>query len=107
MKPARLRIAAWEDLASAYEYYEQASQHEGSNLILNRFIDAVAKAQTHIERNAGTGFPRYAEVMRMEGLRHWPIGKYPYSFFYIERADSIDVIRVLHLNSDIPKHLQT
>lgn len=104
MKTARLRVAAWEDLAGAFEYYEQLSA-EGSHLILTRFIDAVAKAQTHIERSPGTGFPRYAEVMRMPGLRHWPIGKYPYSMFYIERADTLDVLRVLHLNSDIPAHL--
>ena len=34
--------------------------------------------------------------------RFWPLGRYPYLVFYIERDEQIDVWRVLHEKRDIP-----
>ena len=52
------------------------------------------------------GSPRYAFELRLEGLRAWPLRKYPYLVFYVEREDHLDVWRVLHAQRDIPAWVQ-
>ena len=66
------------------------------------FIDALERAYAHIGRHPATGSTRYAHELNLPGLRSWPLTRYPYLVFYIERSDSIDVWRVLHGQRDIP-----
>jgi toxin ParE1/3/4 len=66
------------------------------------FIDALEDAYRHIARHPGSGSPRYAHELRLPGLRSWPLRRYPYIVFYVERDDDIDVWRVLHDSRDIP-----
>jgi toxin ParE1/3/4 len=42
----------------------------------------------------------------LAGLHVWPLSRYPYLVFYVERADHIDVWRVLHGHRDIPSWMQ-
>ncbi len=42
----------------------------------------------------------------LPGLRCWPVKRYPYLVFYVERDDHIDVWRVLHGQRDIPAWLR-
>ena len=37
----------------------------------------------------------------IEGLRSWPLRRFPVRWFYIERADFIDVIRLLGERQDL------
>ena len=66
------------------------------------FIDALEQAYAHISRHPATGSPRYAHALDLPGLRCWPLTRYPYLVFYIERAECIDVWRVLHGQRDLP-----
>ena len=66
------------------------------------FIDALEDAYTHIARNPATGSLRYAYELNLPAMRFWPLTRYPYLVFYIERIDHIDVWRVLHGKRDIP-----
>jgi toxin ParE1/3/4 len=66
------------------------------------FIDALEDAFTHISRQPASGSPRYALEMNLPGLRSWPLTRYPHLVFYLERADHVDVWRVLHGKLDIP-----
>ena len=66
------------------------------------FIDALQRAYGHIGRHPETGSSRYAAELNLPGLRFWPLKKYPHLVFYLERADHIDVWRVLHGQRDIP-----
>lgn len=66
------------------------------------FVDALEKAYVHIGRHPGAGSPRYAHELNLPGLRVWPLTRYPYLVFYIERPDHVDVWRVLHGQRDIP-----
>lgn len=66
------------------------------------FIDALEKAYAQLGRHPGTGSPRYAHELNLPGLRAWPLTRYPYLVFYIERPDHVDVWRVLHGQRDIP-----
>ena len=36
----------------------------------------------------------------------WPLRRYPYFVFYVEREDHLDVWRVLHAQRDIPAWMQ-
>lgn len=71
------------------------------------FIDALELANAYIARHPGTGSPPYAHALSLPGLRSWPLTRYPYLVFFIERDDHIDVWRVLHGQRDIPAWLDT
>jgi toxin ParE1/3/4 len=45
---------------------------------------------------------QYGHELGIPGLRSWPLKRFPQLIFYIERADHIDVWRVLHGERDIP-----
>ena len=70
------------------------------------FIEALEQAYRYISRHPATGSPRYAHEIDLPGLRSWPLTRYPYLVFYVERADHIDVWRVLHGQRDIPAWMQ-
>ena len=70
------------------------------------FIDALEKAYSHIGRHPATGSPRHAHELNLPGLRSWPLTRYPYLVFYVERPDHIDVWRLLHGQRDIPAWMQ-
>ena len=70
------------------------------------FIEALEEAYHHIGRQPGTGSARYAHELDLPGLRSWPLTRYPYLVFYVEREDHIDVWRVLHGQRDIPAWMQ-
>ena len=70
------------------------------------FIDALERAYGHIGRHPATGSPRYAHALNLPDLRSWPLTRYPYLVFYVERSDHIDVWRVLHGRRDIPAWMQ-
>lgn len=44
--------------------------------------------------------------LNLPGLRAWPLTRYPYLVFYVERSDHVDVWRVLHAQRDIPAWMQ-
>ena len=55
-----------------------------------------------IERYPAAGALRYAELLNVEGLRCSAIERFPYLVFYFERADFLNILRVLHQHRDIP-----
>jgi toxin ParE1/3/4 len=97
------RELALRDVEQAVAYY----LNEGAPSAALGLIDALEKAYAHIGRHPGTGSPRYAHELNLAGLRFWPLIRYPHGVFYIEKADHIDVWRVLHGQRDIPAWLQT
>jgi len=101
-KPLILRTRAEQDVDGALAYYLS----EGAKQAALGFIDALEHAYARISRHPGAGSPRYAHELQLPGLRHWPLLHYPYSVFYVERPDHIDVWRILHNARDIPVWLQ-
>ncbi|HSX95014.1 MAG TPA: type II toxin-antitoxin system RelE/ParE family toxin [Hydrogenophaga sp.] len=100
-KPVVPRVLAIGDVETALDHYLSEA---GSN-VADGMVDALDKAFVHIGRQPGTGSPRYAHELNLPGLRSWPLTRYPYLVFYIERDDHIDVWRVLHAKRDIPAWL--
>jgi toxin ParE1/3/4 len=104
MKTAVRLQQAIEDIEAAIDYYQSVSD---SDILANRFIDALEHATHHIERRPGTGSPRYANTLNLSGLRCWPLSRFPYALFYLEHPTHLAVLRVLHTQSDIPASLRS
>jgi toxin ParE1/3/4 len=100
-KPIVPRYEANRDVDAAIDYYLAESAAQAAS----GFVDALEQAYAHISRNPGTGSTRYAHALNIPGLRFWPLTRYPYLVFFIERDDHIDVWRVLHGQRDIPAWL--
>ncbi len=101
-KPVIPRALAREDVDRAIAYYlEQDADKAALGL-----IDALERAYKRLSRHPGSGSNRYAHELNLPGLRSWPIKRYPYVAFYVERPSYIEIWRVLHGKSDIPSWLQ-
>ena len=98
VKPVIPRALANRDIDQAIDHYLD----EGGERVGLGFIDALEKAYRHIARHPASGSPRYAQELDLPGLRAWPLKRYPYLVFYVERDDHIDVWRVLHSQRDLP-----
>jgi toxin ParE1/3/4 len=101
-KPVIPRAVANRDIDQALLHYLD----EGADRAALGLIDALERAYAHISRHPATGSPRYAHELSLPGLRTWPLTRYPYLVFYLERPDHIDVWRVLHMRQDIPAWMQ-
>lgn len=101
MKPLVRRRRADRDVQEAVDYYLQNAPEYAL-----AFIDALEQAYRRIQRQPGTGSPRYAHELNLPGLRFWGCKRFPYLVFYFESKDQIDVWRVLHGSRDIPDWLR-
>lgn len=101
-KPVIPRERAERDIDEVIAHFLE----EGSEQAALRFIDALERAYSHLGRHPGSGSPRMAEELDIPGLRTWPMGRFPYLVFYLERDDHVDVWRVLHGRRDLPAWLQ-
>jgi toxin ParE1/3/4 len=97
-KPVSRRERADRDIEDAVGYYWAEA---GTEAALG-FLDALERAFQHIAGHPATGLSRYAHELDLPGFRAWRLRRYPYSVFYVERDDHIDVWRVLHGERDIP-----
>lgn len=102
MKRVVLRLAAERDIESGLDYYLGSA----GAAVARRFVGAVDTAFLHISEFPATGSPRFGTLLDIPGLRSWPLDKFPYVLFYVERDSHLDVIRVLHQHSDIPPQLR-
>ena len=99
--PVVLREAAARDVEEALTHYEQ----EAGATIARSFITALERAFLHIALHPASGSPRYATELGLPGVRSWPVDRFPYLVFYVQRQGSIDVWRLLHAQRDIPAWL--
>ena len=101
-KPVVPRALASRDVVEALDYYV----NEATEQAALGFVDELESAYDHIGRHPATGSPRYGHELNLPDLRCWPLRRYPYLVFYVERGDCIDIWRVLHQKRDIPAWLQ-
>jgi toxin ParE1/3/4 len=100
-KPVVPRERANRDIDEAVEYY----LNEGGETAALGFVAALERAWRHIAHHPAAGSARYAHELGLPGVRSWPLKRYPYLIFFVERDDHIDVWRVLHGRRDIPAWL--
>ncbi len=101
-KPVVPRERANRDVEEAVAYYVR----EGGKQVALGFVAALERAYRHIGLHPATGSPRHAHELNLPGLRCWPLRRYPYLVFYLDRPRHIDVWRVLHGQRDIPAWMQ-
>ena len=97
MKPALLRPKAFDDRRAEVRYYRQQG---GSRLALT-LVKALNEALDQIETEPGMGSPRLGKRLELRGLRTWRIAKFPLLWCYFERADHLDVVRLLGERQDL------
>jgi len=101
-KPIIPRELASRDVEDAVDYYLS----EGGEAAALGFVEALEHAYLHLVHQPDSGSPRYAHELNLPGLRSWPLQRYPYLIFYVERANHIDIWRILHGHRDIPAWLR-
>jgi toxin ParE1/3/4 len=101
-KPVIPRARARRDIDEAVAYY---LEHASERIALG-FIDALERALAQVARHPASGSPRYAELLDLPALRAFPLRRYPFILFYVERESSIDIWRVLHGERDLPTWLR-
>jgi toxin ParE1/3/4 len=97
-KPVVPRALAVQDVEDAIGYYLKQDARQAALA----FVDALEDAYAILGRHPGIGSARYAAELQVPGLRSWSLPRFPYVIFYVERADHVDVWRVLHGHRDIP-----
>ena len=97
-RPVIPRELANRDIEEALDHYLD----QGGAAVVHGFIDALERAYQHLARHPASGSSRHAHELDLHGLRSWPLKRYPYLVFYLERETHIDVWRVLHAERDIP-----
>jgi toxin ParE1/3/4 len=97
-KRLRFRELALVDVEAATQWY---AQQAGERAALG-FLDALDAAYAHIERHPATGSPRWGLELEVPDLRSRPLDRFPHLVFYVERANYVEVWRVLHGARDLP-----
>ncbi|MGN6549939.1 MAG: type II toxin-antitoxin system RelE/ParE family toxin [Pararhizobium sp.] len=97
-----LRERAERDIDDVLAYYLKEA---GDGVALS-FVDHLQAAYRRLAAYPAAGSLRYAYELGFAGLRFVPLKRFPFLVFYIENADQIDVLRVLHAERDIPPTLR-
>lgn len=97
MTDIRLRPLAEVDLVERSEYYRS----EGGDILGERFFNAAIEALRDIERIPGAGSLRIGEMAGIDGLRPRRLERFPCGWFYFERSDHVDVVRLLAYAQDL------
>jgi toxin ParE1/3/4 len=101
-KPVLLRRLAAIDVDAAIDYYAR----EAGAAVALRFVGALERAYERIGRAPAIGSLRYAQELSLPGIRIRRVAGFPYLIFYVEKAEAVEVWRVLHARRDIPAWLQ-
>jgi toxin ParE1/3/4 len=97
LKPALLRPQAQRDRQLEVRYYRK----EAGSKVAMRLVVATNRALDQVELEPGIGSPVIGKVLDIPDLRTWRVAKFPLLWFYLERADHLDVVRLLGERQDI------
>lgn len=97
MKPAALRPQALRDQQGEVRYYRK----EGGSRVAVKVAKATNAALDQIELDPGIGSPALGKHLGIPELRTWRVAKFPLLWCYFDRADHLDVVRLLGERQDI------
>jgi toxin ParE1/3/4 len=101
-KPLVERRLARHDIEDAIDFYAV----EAGETVALEFVGALETAYRLITDHPATGSTRYAFELNLPDLRSRRLQRFPHIIFYVERADHIDIWRVIHGHRDIPEWLR-
>ena len=90
-----------EDIDDAIAYYLR----EGATGAAIGFVDELQRSTDLMAQHPAIGSPRFAIEMNIAELRSLRLRRFPYVVVYLEDADAVRVVRVLHSSRDIPAAL--
>lgn len=90
------------DIDAAFEYYLA----EAGASVAGDFVNSLENAITHLSRHSRIGSTRYAHELDIPDLRSWPLKRFPYLIFYADMPTHVEIWRLLHSHTDIPKWMQ-
>ncbi len=96
------RRRARRDIQLAVAYYLE----EAGPPVARAFLASVEAAYNRIAEAPRIGSPRFGYELGFPGLRTKPVDRFPYLVFYVEQVDQVDIVRVLHAQRDIPRHME-
>lgn len=97
MKPAILRPQALRDRQIEVRYYRKVA---GAKVAV-RLVNAANAALDQIELDPGIGSPVVGKTLGIPGLSTWRVSAFLLVWFYFERDDHLDVVRMLGERQDI------
>ena len=97
MKPAVLRPQALRDQQGEVRYHRK----EVGTRVAVKLANATNAALDQIELDPAIASPTLGKVLGIPGLRTWRVSKFPLLWCYFERADHLDVVRLLGERQDI------
>jgi len=96
VKPARRRAQARTDILDTARYYREAA----GAAVARRFAEAVKGAVARLEANPAIGSPRIGQDIGVPELRTWRLSGFPAALWYFERADHVDIVRLVGERQD-------
>ena len=97
MKPAELRPQALRDQQGEVRYFRK----EGGSRVAVKVAKATNAVLDQIELDSGIDALTLGKRLGIPGLRTWRVAKFPLLWCYFERADHLDVVRLLGERQDI------
>jgi len=97
--------AAREDILAQFRYY---ALDQGVPDVGFRFLDAVEAAIARVGAMPAIGAPQYFDAPTLAGMRAWPVPDFEdIRLYYLETADVLMIVRVLHDKRDVRRILET
>lgn len=96
MKSIRLTPAAQKDLSSIWDFTQERWDENQAEIYISEMRAAIERIASDPHRG------RTCDDIR-EGYRRYGIGSH--LVFYIDKSDSVNVIRILHQRMDPTRHL--
>ncbi|OWQ86829.1 hypothetical protein CDN99_19115 [Roseateles aquatilis] len=103
-KALRYNTRAKNDVREVLDYYIETT---GELALVRKLLGEMSKAFRHIAMAPGTGSPRHQEGLGAPGVRFWKLTRFPHLIFYVELAQSIRVLRIMHGKQDISRRFHT
>lgn len=95
-KPLRFRPAARLDIRRELARYRK----EAGEAVARQLLDSIRQAEHLLPTQPRIGSPRLGLLLDIPALRTWALTGFPLSLWYVERADHLDVARVLGHRQD-------
>lgn len=93
---------AWRTGCVAYQRAEvRYCRNEGGTRLALKPAKATEPALAQLEVEPGLGLPRPGLLLDIPGLKTWRVSKFLLLSCYFERADHLDVVRLLGERQDI------
>jgi len=98
-----IQPSARADILNQYQHYVE----QGVPDVAERFVLAVMEAADTIGNLPDAGAPKILRNPKLSGLRSWPVNGFDaFRIFYLVRADTLNILRILHTRRDISSILE-